>query len=175
MVEHYKNSPLVQQAITNCKEMLENIERFKFAKDLYDQGFVYDDYVISSIEAYDLREDGVEPLYFSDEQLEIIKKGLKEGLNITAINDPDLSVDEMKKGLREIRKEYRAYLKSITPTEDGKQENGNYRYYSTQRPVMPGGYPKPIGNEPVEIVNYDSRQAVENSLSLIHISEPTRH
>ncbi len=163
MVEHYKNSPLVQQAITDCKEMLENKERFEFAKDLYEKGFVYEDYVISSVEAHDLREDGVEPLYFSDEQLKIIKKGLKEGLDITAINNPDLSVDEMKKGLREIRKERREYLKSITPTEDGKQENGNYRYYSTQRPVMPGGYPKSFGNEPVEIVNYDSRQAVENS------------
>ena len=163
MVEHYKNSPLVQQAIVDCKEMLENKERFEFAKDLYEKGFVYEDYVISSVEAHDLREDGVEPLYFSDEQLKIIKKGLKEGLNITAINNPDLSVDEMKRGLREIRKEHREYLKSITPTEDGKQENGNYRYYSTQRPVMPGGYPNPIGNEPVEIVNYDSRQAVENS------------
>lgn len=163
MVEHYKNSPLVQQAIADCKEMLGNKERFEFAKDLYEKGFVYEDYVISSVEAHDLREDGVEPLYFSDEQLKIIKKGLKEGLDITAINNPDLSVDEMKKGLREIRKEHREYLKSITPTEDGKQENGNYRYYSTQRPVMPGGYPKPFGNEPVVIVNYDSRQTVENS------------
>ncbi|MEE1032851.1 ArdC-like ssDNA-binding domain-containing protein [Mediterraneibacter gnavus] len=162
MVEHYKKSPLVQQAIADCKEMIERKQDFEFAKDLYENGFVYDDYVITSAEAYDLRQDGVEPLEFSDEQLKIIKKGLKEGLDITPINNPDLSVDEMKKGLREIRKEHRAYIKSLTPTEDGKQENGNYRYYSTQRPVMPGVYPKPIGNEPVEIVNYDSRQAVEN-------------
>lgn len=162
MVEHYKNSPLVQQAIVDCKEMIERRKDFEFAKDLYEDGFVYDDYVITSVEAYDLRQDGVEPLEFSEEQLKIIKRGLKEGLNITPINNPDLSVDEMKKGLRDIRKEHREYLKSLTPTEDGKQENGNYRYYSTQRPVMPGGYPKPMGNEPVEIVNYDSRQAVEN-------------
>lgn len=162
MVEHYKNSPLVQQAIVDCKEMIEQRKNFEFAKDLYEDGFVYDDYVITSAEAYDLRQDGVEPLEFSEEQLKIIKRGLKEGLDITPINNPDLSVDEMKKGLRNIRKEHREYLKSLTPTEDGKQENGNYRYYSTQRPVMPGGYPKPMGNEPVEIVNYDSRQAVEN-------------
>lgn len=162
MVEHYKNSPLVQQAIVDCKEMIEQRKNFEFAKDLYEDGFVYDDYVITSVEAYDLRQDGVEPLEFSEEQLKIIKRGLKEGLNITPINNPDLSVDEMKKGLRDIRKEHREYLKSLIPTEDGKQENGNYRYYSTQRPVMPGGYPKPMGNEPVEIVNYDSRQAVEN-------------
>ncbi len=30
-----------------------------------------------------------------------------------------------------------------------------YRYYSTQRPVDIGTYPKPAGNEPVVIVNYD--------------------
>lgn len=30
-----------------------------------------------------------------------------------------------------------------------------YRYYSTQRPVDSGTYPKPDGNEPVVIVNYD--------------------
>lgn len=162
MVEHYKNSPLVQQAIADCKEMIQRKKDFEFAQDLYEKGFVYDDYVITSTEAYNLRQDGVEPLYFSDEQLKIIKRGLREGLDITPINNPDLSVDEMKKGLKDIRKEHREYLKSMTPTEDGKQENGNYRYYSTQRPVLPGGYPKPIGNEPVEIVNYDSRQSVEN-------------
>lgn len=30
-----------------------------------------------------------------------------------------------------------------------------YRYYSTQRPVDIGTYPKPDGNEPLVIVNYD--------------------
>lgn len=30
-----------------------------------------------------------------------------------------------------------------------------YRYYSTQRPVDIGTYPKPPGNEPLVVVNYD--------------------
>ena len=34
------------------------------------------------------------------------------------------------------------------------------RYYSTERPVMPGGYPKPTDNPVKEIVNYDTRQNV---------------
>ncbi len=34
------------------------------------------------------------------------------------------------------------------------------KYYSTQRPVTPGSYPKPEGNKVLEIVNYDSRQYV---------------
>lgn len=31
------------------------------------------------------------------------------------------------------------------------------RYYSTQRPVAPGSFPKPAGNQIVEIHNFDSR------------------
>ena len=44
----------------------------------------------------------------------------------------------------------------------GIQENGRYRYYSTQRPVDIGTFPKPPDNKPVEIHNYDKRQPVEN-------------
>lgn len=31
------------------------------------------------------------------------------------------------------------------------------RYFSTQRPVMPGSFPKPQGNRVVGIKNFDSR------------------
>ena len=31
------------------------------------------------------------------------------------------------------------------------------RYYSTQRPVTPGSFPKPQGNRVLDIVNYDTR------------------
>ena len=44
----------------------------------------------------------------------------------------------------------------------GLQENGRYRYYSTQRPVDIGTFPKPADNKPVEIHNYDSRIPVED-------------
>jgi hypothetical protein len=37
---------------------------------------------------------------------------------------------------------------------------GPYRYYSTQRPVDIGTFPK-FGNEPIQIENYDSRKLVE--------------
>lgn len=35
------------------------------------------------------------------------------------------------------------------------------RYYSTQRPVMPGTFPKPNGNKVQEIVDFDNRQYVD--------------
>ncbi len=44
----------------------------------------------------------------------------------------------------------------------GKQESGLYRYYSTQRPVDIGTYPKPPGNRPVHIENFDSRILSDN-------------
>lgn len=48
----------------------------------------------------------------------------------------------------------------------GLQENGRYRYYSTQRPIDIGTFPKPEGNAPVEIHNYDNRQPVEDDAML---------
>ena len=39
---------------------------------------------------------------------------------------------------------------------------GPFRYYSTQRPVDIGTFPKPPDNKVVEIVNFDKRIPVEN-------------
>ena len=49
----------------------------------------------------------------------------------------------------------------LSVSAPGLQENGRYRYYSTQRPVDIGTFPKPAGNAPEEIHNYDNRQPVE--------------
>lgn len=48
----------------------------------------------------------------------------------------------------------------------GLQENGTYRYYSSQRPVDIGTFPKPPDNPVVEVHNYDadSRIPVENGM-----------
>lgn len=43
---------------------------------------------------------------------------------------------------------------------------GLYRYYSTQRPVDIGTFPKPPYNAPDEIVNYDQRVPVEGGAFL---------
>lgn len=43
---------------------------------------------------------------------------------------------------------------------------GLYKYYSTQRPVDIGTFPKPAGNAPDEIVNYDKRVPVEGGAFL---------
>ena len=43
---------------------------------------------------------------------------------------------------------------------------GLYKYYSTQRPVDIGTFPKPPCNAPDEIVNYDQRRPVEGGALL---------
>ena len=43
----------------------------------------------------------------------------------------------------------------------GRESAEYYRYYSTQRPVDLGTFPKPPGNAPVEIINFDERRMVE--------------
>lgn len=37
----------------------------------------------------------------------------------------------------------------------------NYRYYSTQRPLMPGSYPKPEGNGIVTVYNFENKTYAE--------------
>ena len=56
--------------------------------------------------------------------------------------------------------------KNPDPPVPGLQENGAYRYYSTQRPVDLGTFPKPPDNPVVEIHNFDadSRVPVENGM-----------
>lgn len=38
----------------------------------------------------------------------------------------------------------------------------SYRYYSTQRPVAPGTFPKPQGNKVLDIQNFDDKRYVES-------------
>ena len=56
----------------------------------------------------------------------------------------------------------RLYHVEIVQTE----APGLYKYYSTQRPVDIGTFPKPAGNAPDEIVNYDKRVPVEGGAFL---------
>ena len=243
LVQHYKDSPLVQQAILDCKRILSERE-FAFAKDLYEEGFVYEDYVLSNRIAYELREDGIDlwdfsseqsaVIYeaaeqgvdvstfanpdfsveqmklmkklledgndvtrfisngkkldlsemvlsdkqitdiryfrkvddipkelYSEEQWKVIQRGIRERLDVTQIANPNLTIVEMKDVLKELRKEKREVQAAELEATLGLQENGKYRYYSTQRPISPGTYPNGE-NKPVSIENFDERQVVEN-------------
>ena len=49
---------------------------------------------------------------------------------------------------------------------DRTEAPGFYKYYSTQRPVDIGTFPKPPHNAPAEIVNYDRRSPVEGEMCI---------
>ena len=54
---------------------------------------------------------------------------------------------------QDVYKRQQLYHAAVKHTELGPE--GVYRYYSTQRPVDIGTYPKPPDNQPLSIVNYD--------------------
>lgn len=63
---------------------------------------------------------------------------------------------------RSFRRRAAAYQELYRIEEKSKDSNAYYRYYSTQRPVDIGTFPKPQGNPPLAIVNYgdDRRRPV---------------
>lgn len=61
--------------------------------------------------------------------------------------------------VREYQRIYKVAVKQI-------EAPGLYKYYSTQRPVDIGTFPKGPGNAPDEIINYDSRRPVEGGAFL---------
>lgn len=226
------------------KEAFEQKRDFAFARDMYDKGFVYEDYVLSNRIAYELREDGIDlwdfsseqssVIYeaaeqgldvstfakpdfsveqmelmkelledgndvtrfvsngkildlsekvlsdkqvadiryflkvdeipkelYSEEQWKVMQRGIRERLDVTQIANPNLAVVEMKDILKELRKEKREAQAAELEGTLGLQDNGKYRYYSTQRPISSGTYPNGE-NKPVSIENFDERQLVEN-------------
>lgn len=64
--------------------------------------------------------------------------------------------------MKRVREYQRLYHVEVRHTE----APGLYRYYSTQRPVDIGTFPKHPGNEPDEIMNYEGRTWVEQDTRL---------
>ena len=105
---------------------------------------------------------------YSAEQMEMIKRSLvaeSHGYltreDVQRLADPAHSAQDMKTMMRDIRKESMKAAEAAKETGvTGLQENGMYRYYSTQRPVSIGTYPKDTG-KPEAIVNFDQREPVD--------------
>lgn len=103
---------------------------------------------------------------FSPEQMAVIQRGLiaEEQGRITRdellqIATPSMTAENMKQAMLDVFREHAAERAAGTH-ETGLQESGLYRYYSTQRPIAPGTFPKDQ-NAPVNIVNFDTRSPVE--------------
>lgn len=74
--------------------------------------------------------------------------------------------DDVAAAERDYSTRTRDYLKDTEVKIVQTEAPGLYKYYSTQRPVDLGTFPKPAGNAPDEIVNYDGRIRVENDTRL---------
>ncbi len=105
---------------------------------------------------------------FSVEQMQAIRSGLNteyHGYNtredILSIADPSKSPDQMKQELKDLWKQHKEEKKQMETGQPALSENGTYRYYSTQRPLSPGTYPRASENKVAEIQNFDNRQSVE--------------
>ena len=97
-------------------------------------------------------------------------EGILEFLQEVVDNDGDCSARAAAL-ITEVKEFSEAAAAFMPPKEPdspvpGLQENGTYRYYSTQRPVDLGTFPKPPDNPVMEVHNYDadSRIPVENGM-----------
>ncbi len=74
-------------------------------------------------------------------------------------NDRDKAVADLLERVRDYQEQFHVEVKSV-------EAPGLYKYYSTQRPVDIGTYPKGPGNKPDEICNFDRRIPVEGGAFL---------
>lgn len=92
---------------------------------------------------------------FSDKQMREIRRGVEAGLDVSSYAKPENSVQDMRKSFFSLKDEANA-LKNVIEQPEADKDTGLYRYYSTQRPVMPGSFP----GKPEEIHNFDTREKV---------------
>lgn len=72
------------------------------------------------------------------------------------------SLDRIRKAADELITGIDGHLAELQKEQAITAVSGPFRYYSTQRPVDIGTFPKPPGNRVLEIVNFDKRVPVEN-------------
>lgn len=104
---------------------------------------------------------------FSPEQMAMLQRGLiaeEKGYitreELLQLADPSMPADVMKQAMQEAFRAHTAERAAVHSPDAGLQESGLYRYYSTQRPIAPGTFPKGQ-NAPVNIVNFDERSPVD--------------
>lgn len=92
---------------------------------------------------------------FSDKQMREIRRGIEAGVDVSTYAKPDIGAGDMRKAFFALKDGTNA-LENEVKTPEPDKDSGMYRYYSTQRPVMPGTFP----GKPVQIHNFDNREDV---------------
>ena len=96
------------------------------------------------------------------------RQGVISREEVLSLASPYFSAEAMLDIHREMWRSHQteiAEAEQLRVSNAGLQTNGLYRYYSTQRPVGPGTFPKE-NNPPVNIENYHSRIHVEGGSTL---------
>ena len=75
------------------------------------------------------------------------------------MNEPDMAERDLHNRAEDYQRLFKVKVVQV-------EAPGLYKYYSTQRPVDIGTFPKPSHNAPDEIVNYDQRVPVEGGAFL---------
>ena len=97
-------NPTQKDSISPVEEMEqpseEDMERFEQAKELWEDGFVYEDHVLSSIVGRDIRDamdaTGHSLEEFSEEQMEVIRLAAQKELDIESLLKPEFSPEQMQ-------------------------------------------------------------------------------
>lgn len=145
-------------------------------------GRYFSDDELSDIK-YQVKIDAIPKTEYSPEQWKVIEKGIDEKLDVSMYAYPSLSSDQMEMIRRALIAEDKGYISRddlqiiassshsaeemkqmlkeamhVEPKfqEAVKQEDGMYRYYSTQRPVGPGTFPTQQGHQE-NVRNFDDR------------------
>ncbi len=92
---------------------------------------------------------------FSDRQMREIRRGVEAGIDVSSYAKLDIGAGDMRKAFFAIKDGANAH-ENQSKIPEPEQDSGLYRYYSTQRPVMPGTFP----GKPTQIQNFDSKEPV---------------
>lgn len=128
--------------------------------------------------------DAIPKMMYSAEQWKVIERGIKDKIDVSLYAHPYLNPDQMNVLRAGLIEEISGRidmddLKQIAETDASardmrsmilecmkqpevqavQQDNGLYRYYSSQRPVAPGSFPTESG-KPENIHNFDERITV---------------
>lgn len=103
---------------------------------------------------------------YDAQQMRFLRRGLESGFDVSIYNNPAIPASDMKSlyfALRDGTKvpglmETNAWTDKSSLTA-GEDEKTVFRYYSTQRPIMPGSYPNGE-NKPISITNFDTREPI---------------
>ena len=93
-------SALSETATEKTEQSAEDVQRFEEARQLWEEGYIVEDYALSSVIGRDIRDaleiTGHEWSDFSEEQMEMIRSAAEKELDIEKLMNPEFSLEQMQ-------------------------------------------------------------------------------